>query len=73
MPRRSGVALLAWWIPPLAAVVGLGIVVVVLRKMRTARVAAGPREVPAELSEEEERRLREAMQELDAEEEAPLF
>lgn len=73
MPRRSGVSLLAWWIPPLAVVAGLGIVVVTLWKMRAARAAAGPREVPAELTDDEERRLREAMQEMDAEEEAPLF
>lgn len=73
LPRRSGVSLLAWWTPPVAVVVGLGIVFVVLRRMRAGRLAADPRDEPAELSDEEERRLRAAMQELDAEEEAPLF
>lgn len=73
LPQRSGVSLLAWWIPPVAVVVGLGVIFVVLWRMRAARVAAGPREEPAELSDEEERRLRAAMQELDAEEEAPFF
>lgn len=72
LPKRSGLSLfLAWLVPPLGVLAGLGLVVVALRRMRAnaprAPVAEGP------LSDEEEARLREAMRELDAEEEATFF
>jgi cytochrome c-type biogenesis protein CcmH/NrfF len=72
MPKRSGASLLmAWVIPPAAAVLGLVLVVVALRRMR----GSGPVRAPAQgaLSSDEEARLREALRELDAEEEASLF
>jgi cytochrome c-type biogenesis protein CcmH/NrfF len=72
LPKRSGASLLmAWVIPPLAVLLGLGLVVVVLRRMRAQRPASQP--ARAALSTEDEERLRAAMQELDAEEEATFF
>ncbi len=72
LPRRSGVSLvMAWVIPPLGVLLGLFLVVVVLRRMRRNRAPAPAAE--GELSPEEEARLREAMRELDAEEEATFF
>jgi cytochrome c-type biogenesis protein CcmH/NrfF len=73
LPRRSGASLLmAWVIPPVAVLLGLGAVLVVLRRMRASRpVREAPSRAP--LSTEDEQRLRAAMQELDAEEEATFF
>lgn len=72
MPKRSGASLLlAWIIPPLGVVMGLGLVIVALRKMRANRPVRAP--VTGDLSDEEEERLREAVRELDAEEEATFF
>ncbi len=72
LPKRSGMSLfMAWLVPPLGVLAGLGLVVVALRKMRSN----APRPAMAEgpLSDEEEARLREALRELDAEEEATFF
>lgn len=71
LPKTEGRSLVAWVVPPLGAVLGLILVVLVLRKMREGRETLAP--VEGELSEEEERRLREAMKELDKEEEATFF
>ncbi len=72
MPRRSGASLvLAWMIPPLGVLLGLGLVVVALRKMRSNAPQLQRSEGP--LSDEEEARLREALKELDTEEEATFF
>ena len=72
MPKRSGASLvLAWLVPPIGVLAGLGLVIVALRRMR----ASAPKPVTHEgpLSDEEEARLREALRELDAEEEATFF
>lgn len=71
LPKAEGRSLLAWIVPPLGVLLGLVMVVVVLRKMRAGREVVAP--IEGELSEEEERRLREAMKELDKEEEATFF
>ncbi len=68
-PRRSGAGLLAWILPPAALVLGLGAVGVVLARRR-ARVAEGP--PPADVSAADQERLKEALKELDEEEE-PVF
>ena len=63
LPKRSGAGLLAWVAPPLALIMGLGVVVVVLRRLRgreTEVAGAGG------LSGEEQARIDEAMAELEA-------
>lgn len=72
LPKRSGLSLfMAWLVPPLGVLAGLGLVIVALRKMRSN--APRPQAVEGPLTDEEEARLREAMRELDAEEEATFF
>jgi len=62
---------LAWIVPPVGVLVGFLLVIVALRRMRAGQ---GPRPaVTGEVSGEEEARLRAAMRELDAEEEATFF
>jgi len=71
-PRRSGAGLLAWMVPPVALVGGLGIVGLLLARKRAA--AGSPSAVaPAPVgSPGEEARLKAALKELDEEEE-PVF
>ena len=72
MPKRSGMSLvLAWLVPPFGVLAGLGLVIVALRRMRSSAPRPATSEGP--LSEAEEARLREALRELDAEEEATFF
>lgn len=71
LPKAEGRSLVAWVVPPLGVVLGLVMVVLVLRKMRTGREVVAP--IEGELSEEEERSLRDAIKELDKEEEATFF
>ena len=61
-PKRSGAGLVAWLVPPLALILGLGLVVVVLRHMREPEGEGWDEE----LSDQEEERLREAMAALEA-------
>lgn len=72
LPKRNARGFLAWAVPPLIVVLGAGVIVVVLRRMREA---AGPRVIPeGDLSDEDEAKLDRAMAELAEEEEsAPLF
>ena len=66
-PQRSGTGLLAWLMPPVALLLGLGLVVVALRRLR------GPAAAVAEqggLSEHERERLDAALAELEAMEDA---
>ena len=69
LPEARGAGLVAWIVPGLAILLGIGVVVVVLRAMRRGRPAPDPERV---ISPEEEARLQAALQELDAEERAPL-
>ncbi|MEJ2539218.1 MAG: cytochrome c-type biogenesis protein CcmH [Gemmatimonadota bacterium] len=71
LPRARGRSLLAWVVPPLGLLVGVLLVVVALRRMRRGREVVPPLE--EDLSSDEEARLREAIRELDAEEEATFF
>lgn len=72
LPKRSGMSLvMAWMVPPFGVLLGLGLVVVALRRMRSNAPRLATREGP--ISDDEEARLREAMRELDAEEEATFF
>lgn len=72
LPERSGMSLiLAWLVPPFAVLLGVGIVVVALRKMRSDAPKVAVPEGP--LSAEDEARLRDALDELDVEEEATFF
>ena len=71
-PRRSGAGLLAWTIPPIVLVGGLGIVGVLLARRRaTARNALAGIPCP-EMPAVDEARLKAALKELDEEEE-PVF
>lgn len=71
IPKAEGRSLLAWIVPPMAGILGLLLVVFALRRMRRGATVIEP--IEGELSDEEEARLREAMRELDREEEATLF
>lgn len=71
MPKAEGRSLVAWVVPPLGLMVGLLLVVVALRKMRAGREVIPPLE--GDLSDEEEQRLRDAIREMDKEEEATFF
>ncbi len=63
VPKREGAGLLAWAMPPVALVAGLGLVVVALRRMR-GRDGAGDH--PGDLTDEERARLDEALAEFEA-------
>ncbi len=68
LPKRTGAGLLAWIMPPAALLLGLGVVVVVLRRLRgTAAGAAGG--LAGDISEEDRERLDAALAELEAMEE----
>ena len=69
MPEARGKGLVAWVVPGLAILLGIGVVVVALRAMRRGRPEP---ERDRKISPEEEERLRQAMRELEAEEQAPL-
>lgn len=69
LPPREGAGLLAWLMPPAAVLLGLGLVVLALRKMRRLRGVEGAD--ADEVSPEDEERLREALSRL--EEEAPFL
>lgn len=63
-PEARGTGLLAWLIPPIMLILGAGIVVVVLRRLRKSSEGYRPGEAP-ELSREEEQRIQEALEELE--------
>ena len=66
-PQRSGTGLLAWVIPPAALILGLGLVVLALRRLRgPARQTVGQ----SGLTEEEREQLDAALAELEAMENA---
>ena len=67
LPKRSGAGLLAWVAPPAALLVGLGLVVVALRRLMGPGTAA---EGTEELTEEERDRLDAALAKLEEMEEA---
>lgn len=73
VPRGRGASLLAWLAPPLAVLLGLVAVVLILRRMMAVRRAEAPAGEPAELTDEDEERLRRAVRDVDQQEEAPLF
>lgn len=56
-PKRSGAGLVAWIVPPLVLILGLGTVILVLRHMRAPEGST----IDEELSDEDEERIREAM------------
>lgn len=72
LPPKEGAALLAWLMPPAGVLVGLGIVLIALRRMRRRREEEGP-PVHEAVSPEDEARLQEALRELEKEEEAPFL
>ena len=69
-PLRTGVGLWAWVLPPAVLALGLGTVGLVLARRR--RVRAAGTAPPDEVSAADEARLREALKEMDEEEE-PVF
>ena len=66
-PKRSGTGLLAWLMPPAALLLGLGLVVVALRRLRGPTVPASEQ---GGLSEHDRERLEAALAELEAMEDA---
>jgi cytochrome c-type biogenesis protein CcmH/NrfF len=70
LPRREGKALVAWVVPPLAILLGFSMVVVALRRMRSAHPASPPER---DLTSEDEEKLRDALRELEAEEDVPFL
>ena len=66
-PKRTGAGLLAWAVPPVALLVGLGLVVVALRRLKGPGAAA---EAVAGLTDEERDRLDAALEQLEEMEEA---
>ena len=70
LPPARGKALVAWVVPPLAVAAGVGLVVFALLRMRRQRNVG---ETARELTQEDEATLREALKDLEAEEEAPFL
>ena len=66
LPKRSGTGLLAWVVPPAALVVGLGLVVLALRRLK----GSAPTGDGGGLTEEEKARLDAALAELEEMEES---
>ncbi len=62
LPKRSGTGLLAWAAPPAMLLLGLGVVVVALRRLMSREKPGGADEA---LTESEEARLAEALAELE--------
>jgi cytochrome c-type biogenesis protein CcmH/NrfF len=70
LPRREGKALVAWVVPPLVILLGFGMVLVALRQMR------GNRQAPpttTDITAADEEKLKEALRELEAEEDVPFI
>jgi len=66
-PKRTGTGLLAWVAPPVALLVGLGLVLVALRRLKGPGSAVG---AAAGLTDEERDRLDTALAQLEETEEA---
>lgn len=64
LPRSRGAGLLAWLGPPLALLLGIGVVVLVLRHIRKSPDSEGE---SAPLTEAEEQRIEEALREMERE------
>jgi cytochrome c-type biogenesis protein CcmH len=70
LPRRSGVSLWAWVMPPLVLLLGVALIALKLARLRRSRVA-GDDEPAAALSPQEQARLDAALLEYDRAEAAP--
>ena len=70
VPEVRGKGLLAWAIPPAALLMGLLLTMAVLHRFRAGRVE--PAEARVQLSPEDESRLAQALEELEASEETPF-
>ncbi len=70
LPRREGKALVAWIVPPVAVLLGFTLVIVALRQMAKGRAAPA---VARDLSRADEQKLKEALRELEAEEDVPFI
>lgn len=62
-PERSGTGLLAWAVPPAALLLGLAVVVIALRRLKSRQPAGAGAE---ELTQRERERLAEALAQLEA-------
>jgi cytochrome c-type biogenesis protein CcmH/NrfF len=70
LPPVQGKGLIAWIVPPLAVAAGLSLVLVALRRMRRVQPAV---ELGDDLTPDQKRELETALQEMEAEEQTPLF
>ena len=70
LPKAEGRGLLAWLVPPIALVLGIGLFLLVLRRMRGGPVVSEAEVAP--VSEEERERLKEAIREMESSEEMLL-
>jgi cytochrome c-type biogenesis protein CcmH/NrfF len=70
VPRSEGKALVAWIVPPAAVLLGFTLVIVALRQMARGRPAPA---APRDLSDADEQRLKDALKELEAEEDVPFI
>lgn len=68
-PKRTGAGLLAWVVPPAALLLGLGLVIVALRRLRGPTDALGGAGAAEALTTDEQARLEAALAELEAEDE----
>ena len=68
-PKRTGAGLLAWVMPPAALLLGLGLVIVALRRLRAPTDALGSAGGAEALTIDEQARLEAALAELEAEDE----
>lgn len=69
-PKREGKALIAWIVPPVAVALGFALVIFALRQMAKGRAEPPP---ARELSDAEEEKLKDALRELEAEEDVPFI
>jgi cytochrome c-type biogenesis protein CcmH/NrfF len=70
LPRHEGKALVAWIVPPVAVLLGFSLVILALRQMAKGRPAPA---APRDLSGAEEQKLKDALKELEAEEDVPFI
>ena len=70
LPKREGKALVAWIVPPVAVALGFALVIIALRRRAKGRAEPPP---ARDLSNAEEEKLKDALRQLEAEEDVPFI